>query len=177
MDDGRAMGGGRPVAVAHPTWRPGWLFLVFVAVALPAWINGTRWAPGPLRLVLLLAIVWYVVWYVVLVLNGKRWTVAFDGEVVDVRGRFGHWRFRSEDVASVIVPTAAPTCTLRVDRVERSTLGVRLPWPWPWRRPVTPYVRPEWFVQVVGIPASRVRPGGLRWLASRLLRRPLTPYG
>lgn len=169
--------GDRTVAEAPLTWRPGWLILLFVLVAIPGWFNAARDSPGLLRAPLLLATIGYIGWYVVFVANGKRWRVTFDGEVVDVRGRFGHWRFRPEDVGSVIVPTAAPTCALRLDRVERSTLGVRLPWPWPWRRPVTPYVRPEWFVQVVGVPASRVRPGGLRWLASRLLHRPLTPYG
>lgn len=120
---------------------------------------------APLLVVPLLVLVW--VWIIGRVMGLRAWRVTWDGEVVEVRARVGHWRFQPEDVTAIVVPAVVSTCAIvRARRVERTVLGIRWPWPFPWARALPTYVQPRWFTEVVGISPGTIRPNLVRTLLS-----------
>lgn len=125
-------------------------------------LNNVRFLEGsPLLTAVGLVVLWVVV--AARFVGLRRWRVTFDGEAVTVATPFSAWRFRPEDVGSLVLPTFRPEATIvRARPVERIVLGLRLPWPFPWRRGLPTYVRPEWFTDVAGVAPGAIRRAGHR---------------
>ena len=154
---GRQVGAsGRQVVAAPLEDRMAWIW-PFLGVVWTFNLLTLDWLPVVLRLVLT-PVAWFVA--VSMFTRSRSWSVTFDGEHVEVRGGRALWRFRRDDIASVVVPLAIQRAAIiRADRMERRMYGVPVPWPFPWRRAAPTYVRPEWFTSVVGVSPDRVRPG------------------